>query len=134
MNLQFSTGNVNPIEFQIIELDAPMSMPFVLNQVSTDNTNGERAVRASVNGGTGAITKQSGSWLTFVSHPSAGNYNYTISPAFSDQPGCVCTNLDASARTCQVSALSTSTLSVAIGLPGSANEDHSFSLICIGPK
>lgn len=136
-------GNANPVEFSIVELDAPLAMPFVLNQVTSGNANGEAVQRANItvtqgSGTNWAVGTQSGSWITAVATGAANSTTLTVS-GFSGTPSCTCSNMTGSSRGCTAAAQSSTSVNVATFLHSSGSpfivlESDPFSIICMGPK
>lgn len=95
----------------------------------------ERTFRATITT-TGAISTQTGSWISLVNHAGTGNYVVSFSPGtFASTPTCVatayagnavppvveCFNVATTSITCQVNAAGT-------------NLDSALFLICVGAK
>lgn len=58
----------------------------------TSNTSGQERMERATADSAGAISSQSGSWLTFTSRPGTGDFRYAITPGtFASTPACFCT-------------------------------------------
>lgn len=114
--------------------------PLLVGSVTSNSTGMERVERARFNcaGGSSSILSQSGSWISSIATGGGtGLCTATIaSSMFTVAPACTCTNEGGTGRICSLNAApTTTTISfIARNQNGSANEDSSISVVCMGPR
>jgi hypothetical protein len=140
------TETVTAATWSVLELTAPMAMPFVLNQVNSNNSNGERVERAIINSGTAGtacttspctVYAQSGSWISSVTRTSTGNYTINFAAGmFSGTPTCTASGAFALNSTFAfIGTQSSSSVAIAsFNAASAAAADSAWNLICMGPK
>ena len=128
------------LEMGIIPLTPNISMPMIVNSVSSNTTGQERIERARVtcasSGSTAAA--QSGSWISSVSNGTTGVCTVNITAGiFTAEPACTCTVIGAastSASHCMITSTpSTSALALSRVRAGSA-ENGDVDINCMGPR
>lgn len=112
--------------------------PFNRGAVTSDSTSLERIERAYItNGGSAAVSTQSGSWISSVSRSSAGIVAITVvTGVFSATPTCTCGVLNANnASICSVTESSATSLTVnTYGVPPASLADMNFKIMCMGSR
>jgi hypothetical protein len=82
----------------------------------------------------GSVNRSSGNWITLGSHPSTGDFVYTLS-TFSGIPSCTCTAGGSTSTLCSVNAISSTSVEVSLRqVEAAAFVDAAHDLICLGPK
>jgi hypothetical protein len=139
-------SNSSTVEWSIFQLDAPTAAPLLVGSVTSNTTGLERVERAYVtNGGSCAVSTQSGSWVSSISRPGTGKCALTLAAGtFSAAPTCVVSYTTFGGifgfpiRMCNLdSAPSSSTVTVACGYDNTGNttaNDQDFAIICMGPR
>lgn len=134
--------NSRTIAWSVVELDAPLAMPFIMNSVRSSYSGviGVEAASVTTNcAGAGActITENTGGITSITRGGSAGVYTVAIAAGtFSSKPICICGVNDGNSYQCAVNQ-STST-STSIVLQGNTaagvSQDIAPSIHCIGPR
>lgn len=131
----------NAIEWEVEELDAPLAMPFVLNQVSSTNANGTRIESVSVGGGVPCTVSpcsftQNGNWVSSVTRSSTGQYLVNFNAGiWSAAPICFMTLQDFGGSGIGGGITTTTTSSVLVGTTNAgAQVDKPFNVMCHGAK
>lgn len=141
--------NSNNPEFQVVELDAPFSMPFVLNQFTSSNSNGERTERVMFGDSGGTLTSPTVCASSTCTVYSTTNSGITVTRS---STGVYVVSFPAglwsTAPTCTFSIVSVGNMGSAIynGPPSATsltllsrttsntNQDAAMGVICEGPK
>ena len=132
------TETITPKSWSVVDLDAPMSMPYLTGSV-TSNTTGQlhheyAVVGTSCTSTPCTITSQSGSWLTSISRSAAGTYALNFaSGEFSAAPGCSVTAIG-STRYPEVTVGTSSALTFYLINSSGSAADSAFSILCTGPR
>lgn len=125
------------IQWSIVELDAPMSAPYLTGSITTNAPTGYRIESARItNSGSCAVGSQTGTWITGTpGHPGTGQCTLNITGAFSVAPVCVCTQTDSSSYVCNLSAAATTTSIATETLTGGGSDtDRPFNIMCMGQR
>lgn len=130
-------GGFQAAEWSLVALDSLLSGVTFSNMVSTPNATGDRLARASITGGNPpTISSQSGSWISFNTRTSAGDYTFNVT-GFSAPAQCVCSAIDGGQCALDgsmVGSPSSSTIRVKTTNATGGGVDVSFHVLCIGPK
>lgn len=116
--------------------------PTLIGSVTSNSSGAERIERAYfTNGGSCAVSTQSGSWVTSVGDPGAGRCTVNFSTStWSAAPTCTCSVSGTSGdgnKFCSINVTpTTSTLETQTNIisTSASGFDLPFSLICIGPR
>lgn len=138
-------GNVSTrpaIEWSITQLDAGMSNPVIVGQVSSNTSGQERVERARITcSSSAAVQSQSGSWISSVGNVSSGVCTLTIAAGtFSSTPSCVhiLKNATTLGGSYALNVVSTSATSIGLGcyyVTGSSNcVGFESEVLCMGPR
>ncbi len=134
---QESSALTNVISWTITPVSPNLGSPFFPGNVTSNTTSQERVERAILTSA-GAVTSQSGSWISFTSK-GTGNYVYAIAAGiFSATPTCICSANSGSAdRACNVGTDVASSTALNLYLATANNgtaTDTAHNVICMGPR
>lgn len=135
-NSAFSTGGKVSFTARvpIAGWAANQRAPTLIGSVTSNSTSALRIESASItNAGTCSVASQSSTWITGVGDPGAGGCDMTITGAFSSAPLCVCSTA-AQGYMCNVTASSTSTVTVYEYVHSGGASDQNFNIMCMGPR
>lgn len=131
----------HPIQWSIVEMDAPMPTPFLTGSVTTTATSQEHIERAilSDNGSVDAIVSQSGTWISSVNRAGQGQFVLTIAAGeFSSEPACNCSARNSAAAICRVNTggtnNSTTKSFIVTDVSGIALDPSGVDVMCMGPR
>lgn len=128
------------IQWTIIELDAAMPTPLLINTVTSNSTGLERVERVAVTysgGSTPTVVSQSGSWVSSITIIGTGDFRLNIaSGEFSAAPSCVCLKLDVNSNGgfCGTpNSFTSTTAEFRVRSAANALENDDTYIICMGP-
>jgi hypothetical protein len=147
IKLQYKTNNgtyhiggqgagYHAVEWMITQIDAANSTPYLVGTVTSNTLGQERIERARItNGGSCAVSSQSGTWISSISRPGSGQCTLTIAAGiFSGSPECQCSAGNTS-FSCVPDLSTTSATNVAIITRNSGTlADTDISISCVGPR
>jgi hypothetical protein len=133
---QISTAGtaISSIEWEIFANSQSVPAPLLVGSVTSNSSGIERIERANITAA-GAITSQSGSWLSSASLGATGVVTLTIATGmFSIAPACTVTNNSGGTQvtTAFTTLTTTSIVTKIMNASSAANAD--FSIICMGPR
>lgn len=130
------TGS-SAIQWEVVELDAPMPAPYLTGSVTSTTTGAEHIERATItNSGAPAIASQSGSWISSVSLPATGDVTLNFaSGEFSSAPSCTCSVSGTFGYICSIiTAATTSAVTIDIASFSGSKSNQNFAINCMGPR
>lgn len=111
--------------------------PTLIGSVTSNSNGAERIERVKITSA-GAITSQSGLWVTSVTKGGTGNYTVNFSSStWSDAPTCTCTSSWPGAATgsfCNINTNTTTALQLYTANDTGAAADYGTSIHCVGPR
>lgn len=131
-------GSDDLVDWTIVELDAPMPSPYLTGSVQNSGTGVIRSDYYMIaNNGTASVSSASDSGTT-ASRTSIGLTVVTFGHAYSANPACTCSVVDAAQqnRFCSINAaLSTSGITISTNVANTgASIDENYNLVCLGNK
>jgi len=130
-------NGVAAVDWTINAIDQQVPAPVVIGSISTNSTGVERIERAHItNGGSCAISSQSGSWIASVAHPATGRCTLTLaSGIFTSAPACVMSPITTGGVSHRIRAANTTTTIEANTTDtAGAGTDYDFYIMCMGPR
>ena len=118
----------------VTEYYGAANAPWLIGSVTSNSSGAERIERLS-GSSAGAVSSQSGTWISGSATKSTGIYTWPITAGiFSAAPTCTCTSADASSGAiCAIDNVSTSSFRVVARTAGTA-ADNTHQVICMGPR
>lgn len=135
-----SENAVHAVTWQIYPTMLGFPAPLLVGSVNSGSTGTERIERAYItNGGSCAISKQSGSWVSSATLNGTGQCDLVLaSGIFSASPSCVCsyngTGGGISSRSCSTGITDSTHISGFVYVSSSGSgQNLPFDIICMGP-
>lgn len=127
-------NNASAIEWSILDISQSLPAQILQNQVSTSAAGGTNIGAAYItNGGTCAISRQTGDWIASVTNNGSG-CSYTLKTGFfSDKPMCTCTQEGTAERFCTMEVNSSTNIITRTFYDG-GEEDRAAHVMCMGPR
>lgn len=124
------------IHWVIWNKDSGTSAPYLVGSITSNTSGAERVERALItNSGSCAVSRQSGTWLSSVSHPATGNCLLNFgSGIFPTTENCIVTPIGGSGENCSLVAETPGTSVQVKCYISTTATDIGFHVICMGPR